>query len=251
MKVRLVVVALILSTALHAQIVNMEEQRIVTNTTGWAGELKFGLTTSKEVQQVFNLITENQLQYKTKKDLYLLRLNSKILKTSAKTITDNTFIHFRYNRKFNNLLRLEAFTQWQHNRITGIKRRYLIGAGPRFKVFETKNFNSYIGLLGMYEYELEYSPEANNSPLQVIRSSNYTSFTWRILPNIKLINTTYYQPRPDLLNDYRLFSQASLEFGITKRLSFEFGGWYLFDNVPAPGVPKKTYAIENFLKWKF
>lgn len=244
-------VVMLVCGGLQAQIVNMESQRIVTDTTGWAGDLKFGVTASKEVQNVLNLITDNQVQFKTRKDLYLLRLNSRILKSGNNTVTDNTFAHFRYNHKFSRLLRWEAFTQWQHNRITGIKRRYLVGTGPRFKIYETKGFNSYVGILGMYEYELEYGAGADSSPNSVLRSSNYTSFSWRILPNIKVVNTTYYQPRPDVLQDYRLYSQSSLEVGITKKLSFEFSTWIMYDSVPAPGVPKHTYAIENYLKWKF
>lgn len=235
----------------EAQIVNIENLRIVTDTTGWAGYIRLGITASKEVNSVVNILSDVQAQYKTKNDLYLIRGNTNFSRSGGTTFTENTFIHLRYNRKLSPWLRWEVFTQWQHNKITGINNRYLAGTGPRIKLMERKTFHSYFGTSIMYESEEETQIEGEFKTHNVVRSSNYLSLSYQPLPNIKLTSTAYFQPLPDLHNDYRFFMQSTLGMDITKKISFEFGYRYLYDSTPAPGIPNTTYAVENYLKWKF
>lgn len=236
---------------ISAQIVNIENFRVHTDTTGWAGYIKLGISASKEVNEVLNILSDAQLQYKNKNDLYLLRGNTNFSKSGGTTFSENTFIHFRYNRKFNNWVRWEAFTQWQHNKITGIKNRFLVGSGPRIKILQSKIFYLYAGLALMYENEDEIQPDQTIKNYSLARSSNYLSFSLQITPTFKITHTSYYQPLLDNFIDYRLFSQSSLNFDITKKFGFECAYRYLHDNYPAPGIPTNTYFIENLIRFKF
>jgi hypothetical protein len=73
----------------EAQIVNIENLRIVTDTTGWAGYIRLGITASKEVNSVVNILSDVQAQYKTKNDLYLIRGNTNFSRSGGTTFTEN------------------------------------------------------------------------------------------------------------------------------------------------------------------
>lgn len=250
-KITLIILIVCFQFKLEAQIVNIENQRIVTDSAGWAGYVQFGLTASKDVNTVVNILSDAQIQLKTKRNLYLFRANSNFSRSGEQTFADNTFVHFRFNRKLSPLIRWEIFSQWQHNKITGINNRYLAGTGPRFKLLQEKNANIYLGTAMMYEQEEENQYDNTVKTFQVTRLSNYVSMSLKVLPNVKFSTTAYYQPLVDQFNDYRFFAQTVVGLDITKKLSFEVAYKILYDSSPAPTIPSTTYAIENFLKWKF
>ena len=103
-----------------AQIVNIESARMQSDTTGWMGNAGSGFSLTKNVHQVFSAEVDAHLQYKSKKSLYLLLGNYGFLKSAGTSLIDNTFLHFSYNYKVNNVLRWEAFTQVQQNVISNI-----------------------------------------------------------------------------------------------------------------------------------
>ena len=73
------------------------------------------------------------------------------LKTKDEDLNNAGFLHFRYNYKLKkNWVRWEAFTQVQFNKANGLRLRFLIGTGPRFKLIQKEKFKTYIGALYMY-----------------------------------------------------------------------------------------------------
>jgi hypothetical protein len=75
-------------------------------------------------------------QYKTKnlKNYFLLLGNIDYSLANGEELSNSGLIHFRYNRKLNKKIRLEAFTQYQYNKILGIESRKLNGIGTRYKI---------------------------------------------------------------------------------------------------------------------
>ncbi|MES2776232.1 MAG: DUF481 domain-containing protein [Bacteroidota bacterium] len=239
----------IITSYSSSQIVNIENARMHSDTTGLMGNAGASLALTKNTQQIFLFNVNAHVQYKTHKDLYLLLGSYGFLKGSDTKLIDNSFLHFRYNRKINKLLRWEAFTQWQKNTITKIQYRFLLGTGPRFKLADTKKIKVYVATLLMYENEKETSQ-------QVIihkdwRSSSYVSFS--LLPNehTELISTSFYQPLLKDVSDYRLLNQTRLKVKAGKRLSISLNYNYLFDNFPAAGTPKTNYSFSTGIEYDF
>ena len=226
----------------YAQIVNMESQRYHTDTTGWAGTLSGSFTVTSNGQKVFQVNAGAHVQYQSKKSLYLLLGNYGYLKADGDSYIDNSFLHFRYNYRITDFLKLEAFTQIQQNAITKIQSRFLIGAGPRFKVIGKPVFKLYLGSLPMYEIEKE-----TGNPIVIYdwRCSNYISFTF--LPNkqTELTSTTYFQPVLFNGSDYRLLNQSSLKVAASKKISIALNWNYQYDASPAAGVPTDTYSFST------
>jgi len=232
-----------------AQVVNIEGQRFVTDKDGWKGDYNLGFTFGKQAEKFFAFSNTAHAQYKTKNHLIILLGNVDILKSSKDNIVNTGFFHFRHNFKIKDWLRWEEFTQIQYNKLNGIRLRYLLGTGPRFKVVQLERFKTYIGTLYMLEYEI------NTNKTQKIwqgRFSGYLSFSLRPIKAVEIISTTYYQPRIDKTKDYRISSENALDFKITKVLTFGLNFGLNYDSRPPEGaVTKLTYKFENKIKVNF
>ncbi len=233
----------------QAQIVNVENRRIQSDTTGWLGNFGVSFQLDKNTVKVLTLNTNGQIEYKSPKSLYLFLVNYDLLQGASQTLQNNLFFHLRYNYKLTNLVRMEAFTQVQHNNLSGIKSRWLIGAGPRFKISGTKKLSLYAATLIMYESEHELTkPVIIHNDL---RSSNYVTASWRPVDKSEIVSTLFYQPLLKDFSDFRISHELKLKFQFTKKFSF-FTTWaFLYDSRPPAGVPDNTYTLKNGIEYEF
>ncbi len=240
---------LFLSSPVFCQVVNIEGQRIQSDTTGWLGGLGTGFLFEKNVVEVININVNAHLEYKTQKNLYLFLVNYNFLKGSGQTFNNNLFYHLRYNYKVNDLLRWEVFTQMQQNNVTGIKFRLLAGTGPRFKLSGSNKLALYAGTSFMYEDEKEKTqPVIHHKDL---RSSNYATTTYKPSDATELIATIFYQPLYKIFNDYRILNELTLKIKVAKKLSFTTGWYFLYDSKPAASAPNRDYSISNGIEYNF
>jgi len=234
--------------ALHAQVMNIEQERIKTDTTGWAGTAQTSLQYFKNKSEVWNIGAHLHLQFKTNKSLYLCLTDYSLSKSAGADFANAGIQHLRYNYKITDWFTMEAFTQAQFNKLLSVDFRWLLGAGPRFKVVKTKPFRMYAAALYMYEYE-----ELADTTIihRDHRLSTYASLTLKIKNNLSLINTTYFQPKFSDFSDFRLSSQTDMKIGISKHFAFKLSYIYYYDTFPAFDVPKETLALQNALSLEF
>lgn len=249
MRFILIIIISLLPIFLSAQIVNIESQRLQSDTTGWLGSFGSSFLFQKNAVQVININLNAHVEYKAKKSLYLFLANYNLLRGSGETLADNLFYHLRYNYKVNKWLRWEVFTQLQQNNVTGIDLRVLAGTGPRFKLSGTKKFALYTATAAMYEYEKETTTPAIYH--RDIRSSNYITATFKPNENTELTGTVFYQPLYKNFNDFRVLNEITATFKIIKHLSFTAAWYYLYDNKPAASTPRLNYSISNGIEYNF
>ena len=229
-------------------IINIENSRIQSDTTGWKGNIGTSFSFIKNVQQVLNINAAMHLQYKTKKDLYLALANYNLLKANNQEFSNNMFYHLRYNRKIGKVLRWEAFTQWQQNNINNIDLRALYGTGPRFKLVESKSLRFYAAALAMYEHERDKNPDVTYDN---IRGDAYASFTYKPTPVFDITATTFYQPLFTALKDFRILNQVTFSIKASKHLSISTNWDHSYDAFPASGTPNINYGISNGINYTF
>lgn len=234
--------------AVRAQVVNIENRRMHTDSVRTAGSLSLGMSfTENNGKQLF--VTRNALALQSKskslRDIWLVLANLDLSKADGAAFSNSAFLHLRYNRKMSRLLRWEAFTQAQYNRVLGIGSRWLAGTGPRLKLFSTEKSALYWGNLYMFEYET--TTAASPVISRQHRLSAYLSATFDLDPALpgELITTTYFQPRLDRLADYRLSHETSLELNITKKLRATTRLYYFFDAAPPAGIAGRALALEQ------
>jgi hypothetical protein len=232
-----------------SQIVNIESNRYTTDTTGWKGNYEMGFAFGKQKEKYFAFSNTAHIQYKSKRSLYLILGSVDLLKSESKQLVNSGFFHLRYNYKIRNWLRWEAFTQVQYNKLVGLRMRYLLGTGPRFKVVQVEKFKTYIGTLYMLEYEI--NTDKTQKLLQG-RFSSYLSFSFRPIKTVEIVSTTYYQPLFSKLNDYRIATENSIHFRFHKILTFGIQFRLNFDSKPPLGATTDlTYLLENKIKIDF
>ncbi len=232
-----------------SQIVNIEKERHITDTIGWSGDVNAGGAYIDQDVEIFSIDAGSHVQYKTVKDLFLLLSQFNLIKAGDTNFDQAAYLHFRYNYKASERLRLEAFTQIQYNDIDNIDIRWLTGFGPRWKLMESKSFKLYIASLPMLERErlsTGIDPTSNTT-----RLSSYVSFTLKPNEHVTLYSTTYYQPRIVQWEDGRWLNEESFSFAISKRLGMSSSFIFAHDPFPAPGAPTNKTRFKLGLSYDF
>lgn len=242
--------ALLFVRTASGQIVNIERQRIVADTTGWLGHAGFSFAGSKNTKSIIALSLNTLIEYKSRntKDLWLMIADIALISGEGEDFTNSGFGHLRYNRKLSDAIRWEVYTQLQYNSLVKIDRRILAGSGPRFKLTQYEHAKFYFGVAYMFEYQELLAPrllERNH------RLSSYFSFTLNPEEQVSFISTFYAQPLLTDFGDYLLSSESTLVLGITEKLNLSVSFRYLFDKVPPAEVPNSIYAFANTLEVKF
>lgn len=243
------VLALLLPYFVSSQILNAESLRKVTDTSGWSGNASFNFALKRSVNDFFTLGSDMHIQYKMKRNLILIKNDVAFQKIDGENF-DNSFIsHLRYNYKLSDFITWEAFTQGQFNKVNLIKFRGLMGTGPRFKLSKSEKYKFYLGTLPMYEYE---EVDDGITPLQRnFRASCYLSFSLYPTDHISFISTSYYQPRFDQLDDYRISSESTLAVGLFQNFSLNTTYTFIFDAFPAVGIPESQYNLTTGIAYSF
>jgi hypothetical protein len=240
---------LIVQSLTYGQLVNIENQRVQSDSirTITILDLQYNYQNNNNEELSFGNFSATH-QYKTKdlKNYFLLLGNIDYSLANGEELSNAGLIHFRYNRKLNKKLRIEAFTQYQYNKILGIESRSLIGIGPRYKINKSEKTVFYIGSLLMQEFE-KTSDDTNTMSYQ--RLSSYLSLSIKNKANtLEFASVVYYQPNINLWEDYRLSSQTSLGFNITSKLQFVNSINYGYDSYAPSNVSKKNIILTNGLK---
>ncbi|MCX6258147.1 MAG: DUF481 domain-containing protein [Bacteroidia bacterium] len=232
----------------NAQIINIEQERVITDSAGWGGSSKYSFQYTKNGQELWDGTASLHVQYKAGCSLYLSQTEYDLTKSTGSNFVNAGAQHFRFNYQLTDRLTGEIFTQFQFNKILEVKFRWLLGAGPRVNIIKTKPFRLYIAALYMYEHEELYNSDIIN---HTHRLSSYLSFILKIQKNLSLVNTDYFQPVIRNISDYRILSQTDLKIRITRHFSFLLSYIYTYDAFPAIGVPNDTRFLDNSLIFVF
>jgi putative salt-induced outer membrane protein YdiY len=234
---------MILSSSINAQILNIENFRIKTDTVGWSGKIGLNFSLTKNTKSLTNIGSNIHVQYKSKKNLYLILSNYNLLVSDKQDLINKAVIHLRHNYKINRILRSELFFQAQNNSISKIELRTLIGAGLRYKLSKKETKKFYLGTTIMYEHEKIVADLEPTS--DILRLSSYFSFNLYLDGNLSWIGTTYYQPAIKNFNDYRIATQSSLTYSFTKKLAFKTKFSLNYDAFPVNGIPQTDYNLSS------
>jgi hypothetical protein len=233
---------------LSSQVLNIEQERMQTDTTGWSGSARAGFDLAKNQKEIFNLNGRAHIQFKTERHLVLLLGDYGLIRAGKDDFVNSGFGHLRYNYKIRPWLTAEAFTQGQVNKVLGVRFRGLAGAGPRFRIVKSDRFRLYAAALAMAEHEelLQAAPARNT-----FRLSSYLSWTWKIGGILRIVNTTYWQPAADDPADFRIASQIDFVIRLSRRFSYSLSHNYSYDSEPPPSIVNTAYSLRNILSFDF
>ena len=239
------------ATALHAQVVNIEQQRLDASKAGWSGSVAGNLDLTRNQRSVFNFGANAKDQHRKDSTIWLGLVQGGLIRASGQQFSNFAFGHVRWTRGVTAYLALEAFAQLQQNRVNGIQNRSLAGAGVRVLAFDEPAGTFYVGALVLGEREREVVdsiPLHNDVRLSAYVAGSYTpdSADW-----ITVSNTTYFQPRVGRFSDIRISTDWQLEVALRENLKLVTSLNLVYDAVPPIGLDKTTYALRNGLKFVF
>lgn len=232
-----------------AQLVNVEKSRKEAQ-PGLQGHVDLNLMLTQNTRQIFEAGTSTLLQYSSDRHT-ILGLNSiGFMRVEGNNLINNGFQHLRYNYTLGNgFTTAEIFTQHQYNSIRLLKRRFLFGSGPRFRLYESDDLGIYIAPLVMYEQELLGNGEETKT--DKFKGDLYVSLTYAMDERINFSHTTYYQPDFAILKEYRIASETGLELKFSDSFSFLVTYNLSYDSAPPQDIPKLFYTLKNGIKYNF
>ncbi|MGA9324717.1 MAG: DUF481 domain-containing protein, partial [Salegentibacter sp.] len=211
-KILPILIFAIIPGILKAQLVNIEAKRMQTDSVRFAlnADFSFNYTNNdgSKVNQIDGALS-SQLKSKDLRKIYFVIGNYQLIDSEEKNLQNAWFLHGRFNYKFSNLWRFEAFLQGQYNQLLVVEQRNLIGAGLRMKWVDRKRFTGYLG--NSYIYEVEYSDKAGTTEFNHRNSTYLTLSYFPKSERFSVSNTVYYQPLYRDLNDYRILEQFRLD----------------------------------------
>lgn len=226
-------------TLAQAQVVNIEQARIKSDTSTWAGHVQGNFFAQRIAETLVSTTLRSTAQYRKEKHLWLLLADVGFSKAQNVELSNSALAHLRYNRSIRSFLKAEAFAQWQQNRVLGLERRALFGAGARLKLWEEGKTRSYFGTVMMLEQEIEASARF---PTYYGRLSAYLTVTIAKKAAWTYSGTTYYQPLAGNFADYRIAGQHAFSLSIAKRWSLRTEVTHFFDTKPPEGIVASTFT---------
>ncbi len=248
-----ILLLLILSTLfmqIKSQVVNIEKKR-KRNHNGLQGNFSLSLNFKDNGKKIYNGKNNIDIQYTKNASTFIFLNELKLMRVDTNNLINSGFQHLRYNYtiKDSSFLTLEAFVQNQYNSAKLLKRRVILGFGPRFRIVDKKNFLLYFAPLTMYEYE--QLSDDNETVNELIKLDAYLSLWFKISKFISVGTISYYQPDYTDFNNYRISSETSLIFKLTSKLSFKFVYNMNYDSRPPEDIQKLFYGFTNKITYSF
>ncbi|MBK8622354.1 MAG: DUF481 domain-containing protein [Saprospiraceae bacterium] len=244
-----IIISIFIAIYASGQIINTESSRIRTDTTGWFGTVSAASSYLLNDNTLFSFDANIHVEHKGKKQLWLFLSNYHFARGTGVNFADEGYLHLRNNIAVTKMLKWEGFVQIQKNSIQNIGDRLLVGTGPRFKLSDHKYFRMYVGTSVMWESETERTDRTIQTNL--LRSSNYVSFTVVLGNKGTLENTTYFQPSFGSFGDRRLLTDWRLRIKLFKKFSFTALLTYLYDSQPATGANRNILRQVNGVSYTF
>ncbi|MBC6996673.1 DUF481 domain-containing protein [Neolewinella lacunae] len=238
-------------TCVRAQIVNIEDKRKALDSIGWFGQVDLSGSLTKNQTLVTTLRGGLRLDRLGRKGNVLVLGDYELVQVSGSNALNAGFIHLRYGYELKDKWRLETFTQVQYNEQLRLTLRFLAGTGIRRRLYKNNGQRAYLGVLYMYEYDELARSEIT---YRDHRMSSYLTLGFTPFANVRLANTTYYQPRLPDFSFPRVSTITTVEVGLTVRLRFTSQYSLTYDarvSQDLPDVPNTTYTWVNGLRWVF
>lgn len=169
--------------------------------------------------------------------------------------------HIRYLYDVSDWMGIESFAQNQFDEFRRIDIRALGGIGPRFTIVLKGIFEFSTGSSYLFEYNRNntaYFTDANNNnqpysdSREITRENRWSNYFHLDLQFGKIfcfVSTTYWQPRFDNFNDYRLFSNNLLEIKLKPFLNFFISGAIVYDSRPPESVIRRDTVFKSGIQF--
>jgi len=235
-------------------IVNVGSAQFGETAEGLSASLDVGLDGASGNTDKFGFKTGGRLQWHRQSQTDLAMFSYRYGKSHGRADTNKSFAHVRHMQHINPLTTLEGFAQAEKDEFSRLSFRGLIGAGVRRTLLAGEARGTvYLGLGGMYEdEELQARTGATDAlQSQLWRGNLYLILKRQFNEQMRVVSSTYYQPRLDDWGDARLLEQAALLIKLNDALDLKLSLEVQFDNRPPQLVEKTDISYSTGLELHF
>lgn len=168
--------------------------------------------------------------------------------------TNRAFAHVRHRTSISPGWAVEGFLQTGRDTFARLAQRFLFGGGIRKVLFEQNGKAAgYLGFGAFREHETlnSLSGTTDSGSTQVWRASTYLVLKYQVNEQVRLFNTTYYQPAMSETRDNRILDQAAILVKMGENLDMKLSLDFSFDSRPPQGVRKKDIFYSTGLELSF
>ena len=233
--------------------VNTEQYRKDSVKLGFTGNLNFEAVAVTGNTDFQLLDIGGRLNYNYGDDYTFLVLDAGYGWESGNPFVGQMFAHLRHVITPAQIYQVELFTQYDNNKKRLLLNRELIGGGIRFRLLTEDDFKFRLGIAYMFEaedYDLSASSIHGNST-KAHRMSSYVTFNYDLVENLSFVSVTYYQPKLDDWNDYKIVSENALVIDPGKLVDLYIKFNLRFDSFPPDGIKKNDTTTKMGISFKF
>jgi putative salt-induced outer membrane protein YdiY len=221
---------------------------------GWSGSVDIGLDGTSGNTDKFGFRAGGRVHWHRQSHSDLALVSFRYGKSRGRADANKSFAHVRHMQHISPLTTLEGFGQAEKNEFSRLSFRGLIGIGVRRALLaDAERGTVYLGLGGMYEDE-ELQPRTGATDAlqsQLWRANLYLILTRRFNEQMRVVSSTYYQPRLNDWGDARLLEQAALLIKLSKVLDLKLSLEVQHDSRPPQQVEKTDISYSTGLELHF
>lgn len=241
----LLLILLLFSHSIHAQLLNVESVRTNADSAGWYGELEFDLSLNHYNEDVFEFTNESNLSYFTDKHAYMLLNKLKFVNLDGNSVISSGYIHLRSTFGRKGKLSPELFVQYQYNNNLGLNNRALGGAGIKYRFYRSEKWQASVSTALMAEFEEWQLDDQASVENEFLKSTSNISLRGKISETARFKLIGYYQARPDQFFKARSILESGLQMDLSKRVAVSINFVASYDAAPIIDIPNLTYELSN------
>ena len=236
--------AIILKTSLAYGQVNIESLRDISKKQGSSLQLGTSFLGQTGNNNIYSGELKSSYHYKLNSNYFFLKVQTIKGKKDKEYFVDNSFLHARYTKMFEQYIGIEVFSQIQNDQFKKLKLRQLNGVGARSEILKGKKDIVSIGLGVMTDFEI-----VEDTNQLDYRATSYISvahgFDKENKSQVTLVG--YYQPLFNHPEDYRINAELNLKSSLidSLNLSLELTVVYLYDTNPPDTVLTNDFIIKT------
>ncbi|RKG55966.1 DUF481 domain-containing protein [Corallococcus sp. AB011P] len=234
-----VLVVLLHTSGAAAQIVNVQALFDEKAEPGPAAAIELGGDWRTGSTELFSIRGSLVGQLRSERGVWLGVIRGEYSFASGERIVSQVLEHVRYRRWFTDVLSGEVFAQHEYNEFRRLQLRALLGAGPRFVLLNEDRLGFTFGVALMLEYERlrkDGEPDAGDRYMDP-RVSSYLLGRVKLMENINLVETVYFQPRVTRPSDLRVLNETIFAVTPNPRVTVGIGFNLTYDSAPPATVP--------------
>ncbi|TSC31491.1 YdiY family protein [Corallococcus sp. Z5C101001] len=235
----LVLGVLLHASAASAQIVNVQALFDEKAELGPAASIELGGDWRTGSTRLFTVRGSLVGQLRSERNVWLGIIRGEYSFASGERIVSQVLEHVRYRRKLSDSVSSEVFAQHEYNEFRRLQFRALLGAGPRVVLFNEDATGLTFGVALMVEHErLRKDGEADAGDRYTDpRVSSYLLGRLKLMENIQLVETVYFQPRVTRPSDLRVLNETLFAVTPNPRVTVGIGFNLTYDSAPPATVP--------------